>query len=182
MTVLEAVQLSKTPTLMHKGSISAAEKMILPNETVLWALTTNVTVNAGKVSKPTPMDLDGKKAGVVVVTTQRILFVNSVLGVGSSKEIRLSEIHSIDENITALAANLRIVGITAKLLVDGNSKTIGELRTAINDAISNLQSAAPANPAGTSDIEQLQALKQLYDSGVLTAEEFAAKKAQILNI
>ena len=42
--------------------------------------------------------------------------------------------------------------------------------------------AAPPPPAPTedSDVEQLQKLSQLHDSGALTDEEFAAEKAKIL--
>ena len=49
-------------------------------------------------------------------------------------------------------------------------------------------SAAPAAPApaeasgGASDLEQLEKLAQLRDAGVLTDEEFEAKKRQILGL
>ena len=43
------------------------------------------------------------------------------------------------------------------------------------------ETAAPA-PAASSDVEQLQQLAALRDQGILTDEEFAAKKQQILGI
>ena len=46
--------------------------------------------------------------------------------------------------------------------------------------------AAPAAPApaggGASDLDQLQKLAELHAQGILTDEEFAAKKAQILGL
>ncbi|HSX53409.1 MAG TPA: SHOCT domain-containing protein [Patescibacteria group bacterium] len=42
------------------------------------------------------------------------------------------------------------------------------------------QQAAPATTSGSDPMEDLQQLGQLHDSGVLTDEEFAAKKAEIL--
>jgi hypothetical protein len=43
--------------------------------------------------------------------------------------------------------------------------------------------AAPAAPAGEDDLAtQLESLARLRDQGILTEEEFAAKKAQILGI
>lgn len=44
--------------------------------------------------------------------------------------------------------------------------------------------AAPAAPAGAPDplVEQLQQLAALRDQGILTEQEFAAKKAQVLGI
>lgn len=43
------------------------------------------------------------------------------------------------------------------------------------------QSAA-ATPAPTSEVEQLQQLATLRDQGILTDEEFTAKKKQLLGI
>ena len=40
----------------------------------------------------------------------------------------------------------------------------------------------PAAGAATDDVAQLQQLAQLHTQGILTDEEFAAKKAQILGI
>ena len=42
--------------------------------------------------------------------------------------------------------------------------------------------AAPPAPAPPDDVDQLQQLAALHKQGVLTDEEFAAKKAQILGI
>ena len=42
--------------------------------------------------------------------------------------------------------------------------------------------AAAPEAAGSSDIEQLKQFAALRDQGVLTEEEFAAKKAQILGL
>ena len=80
--------------------------------------------------------------------------------------------------------------ISNMMITFGNIDIISHFRKAINDALEKRnapQAAVPANSPddnelSNSDVEQLQALKQLYDSGVLTAEEFAAKKAQILNL
>ena len=49
------------------------------------------------------------------------------------------------------------------------------------------QGAAPAQASagatgGTSDLDQLQKLAELHAQGILTDEEFAAKKAQILGL
>ena len=43
-------------------------------------------------------------------------------------------------------------------------------------------SAAPAAGSGGSDLDQLEKLAELHQQGILTDEEFAAKKAQILGL
>jgi len=44
------------------------------------------------------------------------------------------------------------------------------------------QAAPPPPAAGGTDVEQLQQLAALHDQGILTDEEFAAKKQQILGL
>jgi Short C-terminal domain len=44
------------------------------------------------------------------------------------------------------------------------------------------QAAPPPASAGGTDVEQLQQLAALHDQGILTDEEFAAKKKQILGL
>ena len=140
-----------------------------------------------------PADLrgfSGTLAGVLVVTDQRLLLVSSSLGLHTSKEIRLSSIRSIDARNNLITECMRISGVSDMMVVFCNRDHMPALRNAINEALEKRnapQAAAPAtmsadNDFSSSDVEQLQALKQLYDTGVLTDEEFAAKKAQILGL
>lgn len=185
MTVAEAVQRSKTFAAMRKGSIKVAQNMLLPNEDVLWAMVSNVTLNPGK-NMPTPgsMSLSGKTNGVIVVTTQRLFFVSTTFGQGISKEFRLSDIRTLDMSTGLMgSACLLVVSALSKILIDGNVESLNNLSKAINTALAKEASQSTSdNALDTTDVSQLQALKQLYDSGVITAEEFAAKKAQILNL
>ena len=187
MTVLEAIKLSKTSPAMSKGSIKAAQKMISPSEEIIWAMTSNVYTDPVIGELSTQVYTKGMLAGVIVVTDQRILFVNNVLGRGTSKEVRLSDIRSIDSKSGNILECLRIIGTTNMIVTTNSSQNIQELRNAINEAIAGKNTQMPAQTTDdkaleASDIQQLQALKQLYDTGVITAEEFAAKKAQILNL
>lgn len=192
MTVLEAVERSKIPFFMVKGAIKAAQKMISPSEEILWA-------QMGQIyTKPTSDELitDFKElnsnnlTGVIVVTDQRILFVQSVLGNRTYKEIRLSSVRSVDAKASPMIECLRITSAVDMLIAFAKPSYIALLRNAINDAIERLNTkntSAQRTPLDddkldSSDVEQLQSLKQLYDAGVITAEEFAAKKAQILNL
>lgn len=183
MTVLEAVQNSKTSYAMCKGSIKAAQKMLLPTEEIVWAMTANVYPKPVHGELCTNGFASGMLAGVIVVTDQRILFVNNVLGRGITKDIRISDIRSMDSKAGELFECLRIVGISDMIVTTCIKQEISSLRNAIHAAIAKNE-PKPAAPSvdSSSDIEQLQAYKKLYDEGVLTAEEFAAKKAQILGL
>jgi hypothetical protein len=66
--------------------------------------------------------------------------------------------------------------------VSGNVRRRQEARWAAKEE--PVQAAQPVSqaPAGDSDIDELQRLAQLKEQGVITEEEFAAKKKQILGI
>lgn len=192
MTVLEAVNISKTPVFMNKGAIKAAQDMLAPSEEVIWAQTSNVYADPVRGELSTDIKISDTNAlpGVVVVTDRRILFVYKMLSNSSSKEVRISDIRSIDTKANFTFEVIRIVGTSSMIVTYAKRQVIANLKNAINDAISKQKTnhtpsatqVANYDTLDTSDIEQLQALKQLYDSGVLTAEEFAAKKAQILDL
>ena len=182
MTIFEAVTHSKTSPLMAKSSIRAAQKMLVSSETLLWAMISNVyrspvhgTLNTQGFSKD-------MLAGVIAVTDQRILFVNSILGRCITKEIRLSDIRAMDLKSGEVYACLRIAGTSDMIVTTNSRQHVQAFKAAIDKALADQSTAAPATPAQPLDTAQLQALKQLYDSGVSTAEEFAAKKAQILGL
>lgn len=191
MTVLEAVEKSKTKVLLNKGSVKAAQKMISPSEEILWAQIVLVDATPSKNKFDTDVKIfntDGL-SGVIVITDQRILFVQHMLGQGTSKEIRLSSVRSLDTQTTATLTFLRITSMSDLIVTYGKNREITNLRNAINDALARKE--AENTPAAQkkdddvlddSDVAQLAALKKLYDDGIITDEEFAAKKAQILNI
>lgn len=191
MTVLEAVERSNTSLLFSKAAIKDAQKMLSSTEDVLWAQVSNLFIDPvrGELSTDLP-SITKMLSGVFVVTNQRILFVNNSLGRRTIREIPLSSIRSMDSKSNYMFEFLRITGVSNMMITFGSIDLISHFRQAINEALerkSAPQAAVPVNAPddnelSKSDVEQLQTLKQLYDSGILTAEEFAAKKAQILNL
>lgn len=187
MTVSEAVARSSTSALFSKGSIKAAQEMLLPNETVLWAQVNNVHTKPVRGELNTQMLTKDVLNGVIVVTDQRVFFVNNVLGQGVSKQIHLSSLQSVDSKYDMFFGCVRVTGLTDMIVTTCKRDAAKQLQAAIEQALADWRSraAAAANTAPAApalDTEQLQALKQLYDAGVLTEEEFSAKKAQILGL
>lgn len=188
MTVSEAVARSNTSAFLSKGSVKAAQEMLFPNEPVLWAQVSNVYTKPVRGELGTQLLTKDMLNGVVVVTDQRIFFVNRVLGQGISKQIHMSNLQSVDSKYDMITGCVRITGITDMIVTACKRDVAKQLQAAIEEALANWQThtaaaaanAAPASPA--LDTEQLQALKQLYDAGVLTEEEFSAKKAQLLGL
>lgn len=194
MTVLDAVKRSGTTTFLYKSAIKSAQDIISSGENVIWAQTANIYKNPilGELSTEIELVNSDLLPGVIVVTDRRILFVYSMLGSSTTKEIRISDIRTLDAKANFTREVLRIVGTSNMIVTFAKRQVMAGLKNAINEAIArkNIQRTPTSASAQTtdndaleaSDIQQLQALKQLYDTGVITAEEFAAKKAQILNL
>ena len=191
MTVAEAVQRSKTPTFMMRSSIKTAQSLISPSEEIVWAQVSNVYQEPVRGALSAEIgSVSDSLAGVIVVTNERILFVHKMLSNYVSKDIYISDIRSIDVKASLTYEVLRIVGTSDMIVTFAKRNIIAALRNAINQEIAIKSTASSPSFHQTTDdtalqksyIEQLQALKQLYDSGVITTEEFAAKKAQILNL
>ena len=73
-------------------------------------------------------------------------------------------------------------GITKFSLI-GNYQEIGEiLQKLINERQDNTQMAAPAPTQQNNNLDDLLKLKTLLDNGLITQEEFDAKKKQILGL
>lgn len=138
VTILDAVKASKTPIVTFKSTIKYAQEALLPNEFVLFAMTANISaVPVLDQIRIKPFELKNKEPGVVVVTNRRILFCNSVLGNTSYKEIPIAKIQSIDGKSFIGFHSLRICGNTDMFVIDGESKALESLRSAINGQISS---------------------------------------------
>lgn len=136
MNIEEAVKASGSLSIFNKGSIKAAESLIMQGEELFYAMIANVSIApAHENLKVDVSKLNNKMSGVLAVTSKRIFFCNSVLGKGTSKQIMLKDITSIDDSISLLqTAKLRICGISEMFIIDGNSKNINQIQIIINEA------------------------------------------------
>lgn len=122
----------KAMSLISSGCVKAARKMISPTESVYYASILNVSAVPvhGKLSKLfSPL---GKINGVLAITNRRVLFVNSVLGVGQSKEIPIPAIQSVDSEKTLWNCPVRIRGLTEMFVIDCTPDIQADILTALS--------------------------------------------------
>ena len=139
MNIQEALKLSKSNTFFHRGSIKAAQEMLLPNEEVLFAMTGNLSIAPvmENLSVNTFSTKD-KVTGVLTVTTSRIIFCNSVVGAATSKQINIFNIQSVDDKSNKFGlSTLRISGLTEMFVVDTNAQNAKMIKNAIAEATQN---------------------------------------------
>lgn len=109
---------SKSLKAMCAGSIKTAKATIGANENVIYATIINASVAPSHHALSDKLSIKGKLSGVLAITERRVLFINSVLGRGTRKEIAIKDITSIDSKTSLMNCPIRIKGITDMFIID----------------------------------------------------------------
>jgi hypothetical protein len=127
----------------------------------------------------------GRDAGLVVLTDERLFFFDKTLVGATIAEFPLPA-------ITSVAVQKRLTGESLAITVASNVSVITGMMHGQADALvrsfRDAKAKATATPAqavihqASSDADELAKFAALRERGVLTEEEFAAKKAQILGL
>ena len=122
------------------------------------------------------------------VTDQRIL-LHEIKGIVSNDErsIPLASISSINISNKLVCSSIEIVSTGNKAIIDD---VPAHIALEIKSGIENLKAMTNTSTAPTSKVEkdmfdvadEIRELKDLLDDGILTQEEFDAKKKQLLGI
>ncbi len=119
--------------------------------------------------------ISGKAKKELIVYEDSVLCkVNSK----KSKQLVFEDINNVDFG----KSNLTLNGTRFKFSIS-DLKNVEELKSVILEKKAPQKADAPVPeiaPAPASDVEQLKQFKELLDSGIITQEEFDAKKKQIL--
>lgn len=124
------------------------------------------------------------KQGLVVLTNARLFFFEKSLGNETIEEFPLSVINS-------LSINKKMTGETLKIFSSGNQSEIKSMMHGQGDSLvrafnmakqSHATTPAATSPSPASDdpYTQIERLGELKAKGLLSDEEFDAKKAEIL--
>ncbi len=120
----------------------------------------------------------GRGTGLVVLTDRRLLFVQDGVLSKTTEDFPLSKVSSVQWSSGLALGTVVVFASGNKAEIKNVQKDDGK---AIVDAMRDRLSRADAPTTAAPDVAgQLRQLGELRDAGVLTAEEFAAKKAEIL--
>jgi hypothetical protein len=154
-----------------KRSLRAASDELRAGERVLEATSTTRKVGSSTDN------------GVLVITDQRLLFVRSGAFSAASEEIPFANISGVLDRRGLLLAKIVVTGsggITTAF-VNINKRRVGTIMDAIRFHLTPRTSPS-AVPAGPSAADEIRKFAELRDAGILTEEEFSAKKRQLLGL
>lgn len=169
MTILESLKANKSHMFILgiKKTIKLAESQLSPNEEVINAIT-------GKI-----LFSNGPAIGVIVLTSKRVFAVEKTLWEQQIKSVDLSKIESIEQSKDFLYNYLHLKSLTETLIFGDLEDNLLKMKQLIEDLINTSHGSTP--PRQTLK-QQLEELKSLLDSNLITQEEFEAKKKQILGL
>jgi hypothetical protein len=165
--------ISGSDTFMSSNDVKALPGILWENETIENAI--RGFYNEGN--------------GLLVATNNRLFFVNKGIFSLKVEDFPYDKITTIQYESGILLGKITIYTSGNKAVIDntakGPSKTFSEwLRNRINNKSTTapVQTISPAPSTESSAIDQIKKLAELKDAGVLTEEEFTAKKKQLLGI
>lgn len=177
--VEQAIKKFEIKTFGNKGNIENAEKNLWDTEQVLYVSPTNAivyTINTRKKEK---------LPGVFILTDRRVLFFFKAGFSEASIIFNLSEVNSINCSGNGLSGGhieIHTVTKTLDILVTYKKEIMREIQNTINNAISKCQGQVQSNTSVLEAPDEIRKYKQLLDDGIITQEEFEAKKKQLLGL
>ena len=126
----------------------------------------------------------GNGTGLVVLTDRRLLFVQDGLMSKTSEDFPIDKVSSVQWTSGMLMGAIVIFASGNKaeiknIVKDDGKEIVDKIRHRISSPI---PAPAPTGSALADDpIEQLRKLGELRDAGVVTPEEFEAKKTELLS-
>ena len=120
---------------------------------------------------------------LIVVTEKRLIFVNRGLIYGTDfKEIPFDHINAVSYSKGIMFAKISITNGADTTVIDSVAKEtapifVDKLKKAISEV-----NQTTSNGSFDNSINDLRNLKQLLDDGIITQDDFDAKKKQILGI
>jgi hypothetical protein len=124
----------------------------------------------------------GDKNGLLALTSHRLIFLFAGLVNSAFEDFPISNISSISYKSGILVASIEVYASGNKATIANvNKLDAKEIADAIRARLGRPASAANAQ-AVASDADELAKWAALRDSGVITAEDFEAKKRQLLGL
>lgn len=152
--------------------VTQARTHMKPDEGVLaWVAGTYETTIAGAESV---------RKGIILATTERVVFYAKKLGGYDLESFPYG-------NISSFEAGKNIMGHWFRFAASGNDVTlkwiqgdVSQFAEAVRERAGHRPAAEP--PSSVDPIAQLKQLAELRDAGVVSADEFEAKKQQLLGL
>lgn len=131
------------------------------------------------------MGSDSVRTGSLIATDRRVVFYAKKLGGYELESFPYNNISSFEQGKNMMGHNITFFASGNKVHMKWikTDKTLAQFTETVKKAMGSARTpaaAAPSSAAQPDVMDQLRKLGELRDAGVLTTEEFDAKKADLL--
>ena len=168
---------------INSESVKQAQDMLAADEIITFAGIYDIYIVAATPGPldPQVLDLKGKNTGVIGITNKRVFISINSIDVKKTKSLALSELQSPDDSDTS--NRLRIKGMAEEFVIESKYNNLDELKQIVADLASNPPAATPETATNTAtNLDEIQKLKELLDSGAITQSEYDLKKKDLLGL
>lgn len=160
-----------------KKDILRIDEVVEKTETILFAAATNCVIKSVNINKTESYP------GIAILTDKRFIFTYKVLLNWTLETINVSDIQSINcsgNGLTGGHVQIHTLVKTYDILVSYKKDMIQKIERVFETAKNN--ATAPSAPASSGEdvLAQIEKLSELKNKGILSEEEFQAKKQELL--
>lgn len=116
------------------------------------------------------------------VTNKRILMAQQKLVGNNVQSINLDLINDVTKQTGMLMGTLTIDTFKEKFNVGVDKQSVDRIATSLNEILFDLKNHITSNSEPTSNVDEIRKFKSLLDEGIITQEEFADKKKDLLGL
>lgn len=180
--VEEAIKKFKVMTFGSKKNLERSLSTLWENEEVVYISPTNAVIKDANTAE------EKKSPGIFILTDKRVILYYKVLFNETVEAFEISEIKAINCQAQGIAGghiNIHTVVKTFDILVTGNRDIMKQIQDTIEKTVhkyKNPSNDKQEDAKTLSDADEIKKYKNLLDEGIITQEEFEAKKKQLLGL
>ena len=166
-------------TFANVKNIERAEQLVDKSEEIHFISPTNVVTSSATSHKKE------KFPGVIILTNERVIFYIQLLNANHSEIFPVTEIRSIESTGNSLSGGHIIIHTISKdydFLVSYKKAIMQSIQSTFENIRSSASSIASTCSKTLSEADELVKFKNLLDQGIITEDEFNAKKKQLLGL
>jgi len=163
--------------LETKKNIETADERIPSDETIVYIAPTNANITSRNTNKPE------LRVGVIVITNKNIYISHSALWEKGQSVFSVAELELVSYKATGMGGarlELTLSNVTIDFLIGYGKRLAEQLYEDVNKLRMNKDDTMQQKTASSAD--ELREYKLLLDDGIITQEEFEAKKKQLLGL
>lgn len=163
--------------MVIKKNIERAEKLVNPDEQVLFITPTNCTITSSSKRKKKTLP------GIAILTNKRFIFEFNALSNTSLETIPVSEINSVNcrgNGMTGGHLEIHTITKTYDILISYKKEIMQKIQNTFEQAKSNTNTNVSQSVFSSAD--EIVKFKHLLEQGIITQEEFDKKKQQLLGL